>query len=249
MNRIDVRDYNDLLNRPNKEIDEETLDLCEQLFCLKLDEIFGVITPDLDAFDDVFTLENFFPWFTNKDVGDGAWIKVKTDEGYRIYYAKNSSKLMSKEVNERKLKRAKDKFYKLSDPTTQSIDEIELSLKQIDKVKELTDKILLAEYVNLMPTNLRYVKFLKTKSQWEYLLPYEYELVSDIQLYVDAVLDNNNKSAVKYKQLFTKQDEDQVFYLRSRGIPKDVAIMMCRLQQCYFEVNIESLFKEWMQPV
>ena len=73
--------------------------------------------------------------------------------------------------------------------------------------------------------------------------------VNDIQDYVTAVLDKDNKHAVKYRQIFTKQDADQVFYMRSRGIPEDVAVMMCRLQQCYFEANTEALFAEWMYPV
>jgi hypothetical protein len=229
-----ILDYNDLFSYPNKQLSDETLDKAEELFGTYIETTFGYNTSYIDGFDELFQLQNFFPYFVGKNIDEGKWIRVKSEAGYNIYWAKHSNKILSIDKIQRDLKKLNSK----SD-----------TLEVINKKLKLTNDLTLAQYVNEMPSPLKYVKALRTKTQWLYLLPHEYEIVTDIQLYVNAVLDKDVKKSVKYKQLFTKQDNDQIHYMQSRGIPRDVAVMMSRLEQCYFTVDVQELFNEWMQPV
>jgi len=221
------------MNYPNKPLTDDFLDKAEELFYTYLETIFDN-TSYIDGFDELFQLQNFFPHFVGKDVEDGKWIRVKTETGYNVYWAKHSDKVLSIDKIQRDLKKLNSK------PET---------LEIVNRKLKLTNDLVLAQHVNEMPSPLKYVKALRTKTQWLYLLPHEYEIVSDIQLYVNAVLAKDVKKSIKYKQLFTKQDLDQIHYMQSRGIPLDVAIMMSKLEQCYFIVDVQELFNEWMQPV
>ena len=89
---------------------------------------------------------------------------------------------------------------------------------------------------------------MKTRTTSEFLLPYQYELVEDIALYTNAIKDKMNDGAIRYKSRFTQEDQDQIFYLQSRGIDKDTATLMCKLQQVHFIVDTDKLFANYLQP-
>lgn len=234
--------YDKLINISNKVLSEEELDELEEIFYNHLDSLFTNQDFDNDKINGVFQLQNFFPYFYDKDVKDGAWIKIKTDMGYNVYWAKNCNKKMSPELQRRKLNRLK-----IKDGPNLNLNQLDIQLEKISKKADLITDAQIAEMENIMPTRIKYVKYLRTRTQWEYILPYQYELIYDIQLYVDAVKNKANKKSVNYKMLFTSNDHNQVFYLRSRGISKDEAVMMCKLQQCYFIVNVQELFNNSIQ--
>lgn len=244
--KVDIQDYN-TIKEYDGPLTEEAIDKFEEIFYKYLDLEFSNTTLNCTGVEEIVQIQNFFPEFYKKGVGSGAWIRVKTDTGYNVYYAKQCNKKMSAEKIHRDIKRLDRKRNKNS--KNDDIESVTVAPELTKKKLELLEQIQVADVVNCMPSDIYYVKALRTKSQWTYLLPYEYEIVSDIQLYVEAILDKDVKKSVKYRQLFTKQDQDQIFYMQSRGIPKETAIMMCRLQQCYFVVDVQELFNEWMQPV
>ena len=105
------------------------------------------------------------------------------------------------------IRKSRKLAYRLN-PSGKSLEQLGKGLNKIAKAKELNDLAHVGLMVDSLPTPLKFVKYLKTRTQWEYILPHQYDLVTNIQLYIDAVQDKMNKNAVKYKQLFTKQDED-----------------------------------------
>lgn len=242
-NKIDIRDYNQIMNYPGSDLDQETLEMVEDVFCQYLDITFENRDLSEEGVEDVMQLQNFFPDLVGKGIGEGTWIRVNTEIGYNLYYAKPSNKRMSFETLQRDINNIVIKMRE-----NESVDDLDKNLALITKKLEIAKEAHIASLAMAMPSKIKYVKALRTKSQWMYLLPHEYEIVYDIQLYVNAILDKDVKKSVKYRQLFTKQDHDQVFYMQSRGIPKETAIMMCRLQQCYFIVDTQALFAEWMRP-
>jgi hypothetical protein len=238
-----IEDFQQILSWPNSPLKPDMLEKAEEFFYDYLDTIFDF--EDWDDFSELYIqFQNFFPALVGKDVGSGSWIKIPTDTGYNVYWAKHSNKVLNSEDLMRKSKRIVSRSKTKEGSTS---DEIGKSLDKLNKSEELNNLAKVGIMANLMPSNLKFVKYLRTRTQWEYILPHQYELVSDIQLYMDAVQDRMNQNAVKYKQLFTKQDEDQIFYLQSRGIPRETAVMMCKLQQCYFTVDTKALFSEVYQ--
>jgi hypothetical protein len=227
------------------EFTEEEFDLIEQIYYHNLEKMFPTWEVDDDDFDTIFELQNFFPSFVKKDVGSGSWVRVKTDEGYNIYWAKNApQKRISAEALQRKIAKA-----------NRLIDQARIELKHekatklLDQVGILMKEYKIATWINAYIFEPKFIKIMVTRSKAEYLLPYQYELVNDISLYTTVIKDKMNQGAVKYRSYFTKADEDQIFYLRSRGIDKDTAILMCKLQQVYFVVDVPKLFANYMQPV
>lgn len=237
--KIDVRDYNKINQHTTKGMTDDLLDSLYDLFYGFLDDNFESDTLNTPGLEEVICFENFFPSLFDKEVDEGKWIRIKTDVGYNVYYAKPARKVLNSQQIENRFKRLKAK--KLANETSEDLDK---SLTVLSEQRKVLNEMTIAQVVNSIPSDLKYAKYLRTKTQWSYVLPHEYEIVSDIDLYVQACLCKDNKKAVKYRQLFTKEDHDQVFYMQSRGIPKDVAIMMCRLQQCYFVVDTQSLFNE-----
>lgn len=215
---------------------EEEFELIEEIFCAQIDHIFEIDDMSTDEFDNLFQLENFYPAFVKKDVGSGSWIRIATETGYNVYWAKAAPQ---KRISEEQLRRQHKKLNHLPKKT----------VSQLNKILSLVDEIKAALLIKQFPHELKYVRIMRTRTQSEYVLPYQYEIVNDIQLYTEVIRDKMNKGAVKYKSYFTKQDEDQVFYLQSRGIDRDTAVLMCKLQQVYFQVDVPKLFANYMQPV
>ena len=218
------------------ELNEEDIKTLEDIFFDQIDEIFKHDdTNYIDGFDEHFDLQNFYPAFYNKDVGGGSWVRVKTDIGYNVFYAKVApQKRVSREQLERKLIKVNRDLK---------------SARNIEKSRQLLNEIRIADLLNKFPHTFKFVKIQKTKSTFQFLLPHEYEIVEDIQLYTAAIKDKMNGGSVKYKSRFTAEDKDQIFYLQSRGIDKDTAVLLSKLKQVYFVVDVTKLFTNYMQQV
>lgn len=230
-----------------EEFTEEEFDLVEQIYYHNLEKMFPSFEEEYqdDTFDTIFELQNFFPAFVKKDVGSGSWVRVKTDEGYNVYWAK---KAPQKRISAEALQRKISKVNRLIDDAKKEND-YDKSMKLLDKVGVLMKEYKIATWINEYLFEPKFIKIMVTRSKAEYLLPYQYELVNDISLYTAVIKDKMNQGAVKYKSYFTKEDEDQIFYLQSRGIDRETAVLMCKLQQVYFVVDVPKLFANWMVPV
>lgn len=204
----------------------------------------------------MFDFENYFPTKA-KRVEEGAWIKIRTENGFEVHYAKRSNR------KRRFVEELEQVHKKLLSSLKGSAKELETSNKKVseiltDKVKStrksLEDKKIELSLRMDIGLNPYEVKINRTKSQVEYYLPYQYEIVENIEEFSDAYI--NNVPCVSTKMIFTSQNKDAVFYLQSRGISKKVAEMMATLKQTYFKVNmVEALeiynksFRERVQLV
>lgn len=204
-------------------------------------EAFGNFEEDLD--EPFWEFQNFFPSKDekNKDVGEGAWIKVPTDIGFNVYYAKRTKKQFNKTNIERKLEKLEREADKVSLQVLESLEasqsrvtlitkELKLRAEIIELAKELKRASML-EVIGMQPYCIKYQV---SKTKWVTLLPYQYELAHDIELYVNTIVEIGKTEALTYRSIFSGLNSDAVFYLQSRGISKDVAIMMTKLRDCFF---------------
>lgn len=244
---------------------EEEDDRITEYFCDYLSLIYEEVDLDFDYADDIFQLQNFVPSFYNKEVSHNRWIKVPTENGFNVYYAKGSKKYMSLEVIERQLERLHSKNCRKSSRLNKKYKDKDLTLFEIHEAlgkskamkeefaneKFLRDQQIVATLLKEFPLDLQYVKIQKTKTTFEYLLPYQYEVVDDesIMMYMECIEDPMNNESVKYKAFFDQDDEDKIFYMTTRGIPRDKAIMMAKLESCRFEINMKAALCEAYQGV
>lgn len=217
----------------------------EDVFDVYIDSCFpfGEYDEDLEYWEDnmeMFGYENYFP-NSSKNIEDGCWIKIRNECGFEIHYAKRSQR-------KRRFDEEIDKVQKqllginkrlntaLSDTNTKKkVDEI-VTPKIKERKKIFGDKhkeLLIRSMINLKPYE---VKINRTKSVIEYYLPYQYEIIKDIEEFSDAYV--NSCPGVTAKALYTSKNEDIIFYLQSRGISRKTAEMMAALKQTYFKVNM-----------
>jgi len=240
-----AKKYDEFTNWPNKPITDDQLDTLEEYFCSKLEDIYTHNDMSTDEFEQIFQMQNFHPFFYGKDIGAGKWVRVQTETGYNVYWAKHSTKRMSVEPFRRAIKKIK---LSTAD-TAMTTEQMKEGIDKLEKVKVLQERLHVAEMVEHWPVELKYVKVMKTKTTFEFLLPHQYEIVDDISLYTAVIRDDMNKGAVKYKAYYSSDNKDQVFYLQTRGIDKDTAVLMCMLQQVYFKVDVQKLFVNYMVPI
>jgi hypothetical protein len=195
---------------------------------------------DADTFEKYVQVQNYFPHLVGKDVGSGSWVKVKTDIGYNVYWAKKSNKRLSVEMLQRKL----NGMTKIN-----KNDDSKILKGKIEELECIKNEIDLFSYLLTLPFEIQFVKILKGKNNFDYILPSDFEMVEDVTIYMDALSDGMNGGAVKAKEHFTSEDEDKVFYLQSRGISREIAVMMVKLQHCHFILDSQKLLANWMQPV
>lgn len=219
-----------------------------ETFAEMLDDLF----PRDESLDHpVWEYENFVP-DKKHDVGGGAWIKVATEKGFNLYYAKQTKKKFSVEDIERKIKNIERKADEIAMQILKSMSgsdakvsllnkEIELRKQAMELSKE-AKHYLMFQQLDMYPYT---VKYQVSKTKWVTLYPYQYEVVSDIDVYVNRIIEAGKTDAVTYKSIFSSNNSDAVFYLQSRGISKDVAIMLCKLRDCYFIVNTMEVFQSY----
>jgi len=230
---------------------------------ITFDDVFGEFvercfktnfgTDDEERFWDdnmkMFDRENYFP-DNNKQLGEGAWIKIRTENGFEIHYAKKANRKRRYEEEYQALSKKIMKLYKkdivdLEDTelNVQKMEEILSPANEIKKEKLKQQHLELGVRIILNSLPVYEVKIMRTKSVAEYYLPYQYEIVDNIEEFSDAYI--NSVPGVKIKSLYTSQNKDAIFYLQSRGIRKEVAQMMAALKQTYFTVNMEVAITEY----
>jgi hypothetical protein len=185
-----------------------------------------ITNEEYDELDfDVFDYQNFFPELTGKDVGAGAWIRVKTPTGWNVYWAKKSNKIFDDAKALAGIRRIERK----NNQTEKDLEKLVILKKQVWTGSLLEDMDILPKYVAIR----------RTKTQKDYILPSQYELIEDINLYSDAVIRTKNKDAIQFVSLFTAEDKDAIFYLMSRGISRESAIMLSKMKHGYFKVDLK----------
>jgi hypothetical protein len=213
---------------------------------------------ELDDLDEPFwAYENFFPnnEYSNKSVEGGAWIKVKTEHGYNVYYAKRTKKQFNKTNIQRKFNKQTKQVEKLLNTAQMTMDNkealatLDKGQAKIDDNNSLSLELMRAEMLEQLGLEPYCVKYRVSKSKWKTATPIEYELVNDIEAYVQVVTEMGKSEAVTYKTIFSAVDEDVIFYLQSRGISRDSAIMLSKLKDCYFICNVGKIFEMAMQPM
>jgi len=191
----------------------------------------------------IFDYQNFHPKECGKDVGSGSWVRVKTDTGWNVYFAKKARRFIDVSQISRKMKKLSKSIPQTDG--TDSLVELQEGLGKLDTIKkeiEKNEKLLTtAKHLEGMDIQPEYISVQRTRTQKMYLLPNEYEIVSDISLYSEAVIKDKKTGAVKFKALFTAQDYDAIFYLQSRGISKENAIMMAKMKHGYFAIDRNAL--------
>lgn len=187
-------------------------------------EYVDTIGEELD--DEIFYAGSYFPDLVQKSVGEGAWIRVNTDIGFNIYYAKASPKKID---FERKIKEINMRMKFAKSLSSSELEKTGLMLNEV-KILSLQSQIGIDPY---------YVSYRKSKSKKKYILPHEYELIKDIEFYMDSV-----SSRIKLKMYAQNDIMDKVFYMQSRGISKKKAISMCAAGQGYFIVDLKGMIND-----
>ena len=214
----------------------------EDVFATYLDGRFDLLDREAEHYLEdnmqMFECENFFP---NKDkrVDDGAWIKIRTENGFEVHYAKVSHRKRRFEEEhiavQKQLMNFMNKQLKDIQDQTKKVEEVSTP-KAKAKQNALKDKLLELEVMSVIAIKPYEVKIMRTKSVAEYYLPYQYEVVKDIDEFSNGYI--QNLPGISSKSLYSSQNKDAVFYLQSRGITKKVAEMMAALKQTYFKVNM-----------
>ena len=191
----------------------------------------------------MFDVENYFVP-DEKIIGESTWIKVRTDNGYELHLAKRSiRKRRWNETITELLKQATKINIQLRKRINAGfLDNPKLELKN----KEITAKInetYLRKSIGIQPYE---VKIRRTKTTYEYLLPYQYEIM-DVEETVDHFV--NGIKQITIKSFFNSDNKDKIFYLRTRGIPEKIAIVLSSLKDCYFKIDIASMLEEYNKQI
>ena len=111
---------------------------------------------------------------------------------------------------------------------------------KIDNLQKQLVELAVRMLIELKPYE---IKISRTKSQIEYYLPYQYEIVDNIEMYSNAYIATT--TGLSIKSLYTSENNDAVFYLRSRGISERTARIMAAFKQTYFKVNMDEAINEY----
>lgn len=190
---------------------------------------------------DMFGVENFFPNLFNKGVGDGCWIKIRNKDGYEIHFAKKSKRKIrySELINV-----CSERICKINNCDYEDSNKIKDGLNKIELLREtqLCYEILMA--INI-PVYEVVVK--RTKNRSEYYYPYQYEIVNDVSETTDYYL--SKIDCVGMVSFLDSDNEDKIFYLTSRGISREVAVIMASLNHSYFVVNINKALHQFNKQI
>lgn len=200
----------------------------DDVWGIYLDAVLGDLKEnEIDYFDnhiEDFMCEVYFPAKDKTLPDGGAWIKIRTNTGFEVHYAKKSiRKKRWDELIEAKLK-------------STDLDDLD---KAKDKISNLPE-LLIRQAIGKTPYE---VYIYRTKTKKEYLLTTQYTIVEDIEQFSNAYMESI--AGVYSKKLYSYVNKDAIFYLQSRGIPKKVAEVMASLKQLYFIVNMEEAMNEY----
>lgn len=212
---------------PKISVIERTGSLCEFTEEDKFYKHFDIYHSDkefLDFFTDVISYDNIV---TEKKLTKGEWIKIKTDNGYEVHYA-TPFKIRDKYFLQRRIDSNLKKNEKLT------------KIGNTEEVQRLESENIFFEsciYLDLKP----YFVSIKRKGKNEYLLPYQYEFSNGINVYQECII--NKIKGITYKTHYkNNQDKEKIFYLQQRGISKEVAIILSKLKDTYFIINLKEMF-------
>lgn len=201
---------------------------------------------------EAFMYENYYP-DEHKKVNEGAWIKIRNKNGFEVHYAKKAGRKRRYSEEYAELMR---KYQRLMEKTIDNLSSVisienELTSDELKTRTKSDNKKIDSVFSRIKELSVRMVidlpvyevKINRTKHVTEYYMPYQYELVHDIEEFSDAYV--QNIPGVTIKSLYTSQNADAVFYLQSRGISKKVAEMMAALKQTYFSVDMSVAMKAY----
>lgn len=238
------RAYRNITNKKLESVDEliELIVSGELTFDDVFDEYvarcFGgnqsILTDDEEDFYlanlEAYSHENYLTLHSNKNVGSGAWVKIKTPRGYEIHYAKVSTrKIRYNEIIERIQSKFLNKSKKLNSGSKS--EEYTDVLSGLRTPEFLDARI--RYYIGLQPLQIR---IQRNKNKTEYYLPYQYEIVENIEEYCDLYV--NKLPHLKVKAITTALNEEKIFYLQSRGISRRNAEILAALNQSYFTFDL-----------
>lgn len=179
-----------------------------------------------------------------KLINNKAWIKVRTENGYEVHYASRS---MRKRRWNELLVDLLNKSSLITKQITKRLSNGILDNEKLDaKLKEIDTQIIelkIRESIKVKPYE---VKIRRTKTKFEYLLPYQYEVI-DVEETVESFLGGIKQITIK--SFFNSDNEDKIFYLRTRGIPHKMAIVLSSLKDCYFKVDIVGMINEYNEQL
>lgn len=195
---------------------------------------------------EMFMYDNYFSGSKSLPEG-GSWIKVRTEKGFELHFAKVSTR---KRRWEELMEVAGKKYLVKMKGHIKGYNKTEISSFDLDKDKKQTKKIEQLEFeykvyrirnsIKMSPYEIR-IKTSKTVTK--YLLPYQYELIDGVDLYIKAYMEKT--PGLKFKVLYSSIDDDKIFYLRTRGIPKEQAEIMCSLNSGYFIIDMNVMIDEY----
>ncbi len=192
-------------------------------------EYLNSIEDESDILDtEPFYAESYFPELIGKNIGEGAWIRIPTEKGFNVYFAKPSRVKIDFARKERELSIRLNR-----------LDRPDITLKQIEETKTLLEQVNFLSIQRTIGIDPYYVTYRKTKTKKVSVLPHEYDMVNDIDTYTSAVSEH-----IKLKLYYTADLEDKIFYLQTRGISRATATRMVASGQGYFEVNLHGLIDD-----
>lgn len=188
---------------------------------------------------DKFDGENYFVP-ESKIIGESTWVKIRTENGYELHLAKRS--LRKRRWDELILVQLK----KLTSINKQITKRLNAGILDNSKLSSKSDEI----ENNLLELKIRKsifvtpyeIKIRRTKTVYEYLLPYQYEIM-DVEETVDYFIEGIKQITIK--SFFNSDNKEKIFYLRTRGIPEKIAIVLSSLKDCYFKVDLKSMNEEY----
>ncbi len=179
-----------------------------------------------------------------KIITDKTWIKLRTENGYEVHLA-------SRSMRKRRWDELLLTLYKKGSTINKIIlkrlasgitNNEKFEAKHLE-IQNQIHELKIRKSINIKPYEL---KIRRTKTKFEYLLPYQYELF-DVEETVDYFIQGVKQITIK--SFFNSDNNDKIFYLRTRGIPEKIAIVLSSLKDCYFKVDIGSMLDEYNQQI
>lgn len=224
-NKIDFSSLTDVLkvfNDPNYTLEDFFYDRLDFINMTEEESVYWENNMEKFSYDNFFVSE--------KDVESGSWIKIRTKNGYELHYAKKSK---------RKIRHNEKIEYFLSEINK------EINVKNNTNEKKINELLSNAiEHSIYSKIGLSYYEifYKNSKTTKKYLLPYEYEII-DIEEHLGHLL--NNIPNVELIEIYSSQNENEIFYLMSRGLTKIHAALLSNIKNCYISVNIEKSISDY----
>lgn len=175
----------------------------------------------------LYSNDIYFPEPDKKLPEGGSWVKIRVEGGFEVHFAKTAKK------------------YNLNKLAVKTGDAYMKCLKKLSCTKVTQDRLhfewmdaTLRALIGLIPYRIRINTLGKSP---KYFYTSEYEILDSIDEYIECIMDK--VPGIEMEQLYTSDNSDRVFYLRSRGIPKPLAQLMSNLHSCYFKCDMKLMIE------